>query len=286
MSQRRLTPFESYVIEQKGTERPFTGLYVNTDTPGVYHCKKCNAALYKSQDKFHSECGWPSFEDEIAGAVAHKPDADGQRTEIVCQACGAHLGHVFKGEGLTPKNTRHCVNSVSLSFEPHKVPGIRSVVLASGCFWGTQYFLARVPGVLDSKVGYSGGHVDNPNYKQVCSGSTGHVEAIEVTYDPVQVDLIEILRVFFETHDFSQADGQGPDIGSQYLSVLFYQDESEEKLARELIDQLKAKGMKVATQLRSRTTFWPAEDYHQNYYESKGDVPYCHRYRELFARSK
>lgn len=284
MSQRQLTPFESWVIEQKGTERPFTGLYVNTTAPGVYHCKKCGIALYRSDDKFHSDCGWPSFDDEIPGAVERKTDADGHRTEILCKNCGAHLGHVFKGERLTDKNTRHCVNSVSLEFQPTKVPGVRTVVLASGCFWGTEYYLGRIPGVLKTQVGYTGGHVDNPSYKQVCTGTTGHVEATEVTYDPVQVDLAEILRVFFETHDFSQTDGQGPDIGSQYLSVLYYENEEEKELAEELIGQLKAKGMKVATAVKPRARFWPAEDYHQHYYERKGDIPYCHRYREIFPR--
>ena len=284
MSQKRLTPFESWVIEQKGTEKPFSGLYVNTDSPGVYRCKKCETPLYQSQAKFHSECGWPSFDEEIAGAVEHKRDKDGQRTEILCKACGAHLGHVFQGEGFTPKNTRHCVNSVSLQFEPQKVAGIKSVILASGCFWGTQYYLARVPGVLATQVGYTGGHVEHPSYQQVCAGTTGHVEAIEVSYDPVQVDLLEILRIFFETHDFSQTNGQGPDIGSQYLSVLFFENEEEEKLAKEVKAELQAKGLKVATTLQRRTTFWPAEDYHQNYYEGKGDVPYCHRYREIFKR--
>lgn len=284
MPKRQLTPYESWVINQKGTERPYSGLYVNNTAPGVYLCKNCQTPLYRSEDKFHSHCGWPSFDDEIPGAIQHLPDADGMRTEILCKACGAHLGHVFRGEGMTEKNLRHCVNSVSLDFDPKKVPGAASIVLASGCFWGTQYFLARVPGVLSTQVGYTGGHVDHPSYKEVCSGTTGHVEALEITYDPVQVDLEEILRIYFETHDFSQTDGQGPDIGPQYLSVLFYANEKEEKLARELIAELTAKGYKVATQLRPRAHFWPAEDYHQQYYEKKGEQPYCHRYREIFKR--
>lgn len=118
MKFNELTEQEKYVIEGKGTERPYTGMYYKFDEKGTYTCKKCDASLYRSNDKFDAHCGWPSFDDEIKGAVKRTLDADGRRTEITCANCGAHLGHVFLGEGLTSKNTRHCVNSISLKFMP------------------------------------------------------------------------------------------------------------------------------------------------------------------------
>lgn len=283
MSYNKLTHEEEKVILHKGTEAPFTGTYTNYKGKGTYICKLCNAPLYRSSDKFDSNCGWPSFDEEIKGAVKRIPDPDGRRTEIVCSNCGAHLGHVFKGEGFTPKNTRHCVNSVSLNFIPERESaGTETAIFAAGCFWGVEYYLSRAKGVKSTSVGYTGGEKENPDYQEVCSHNTGHAEAVEVIFDPEEMSFQELAELFFEIHDFTQVDRQGPDIGDQYRSEIFYLSHAQKQVADELIRLLKAKGYKVATKLTMASKFWKAEDYHQNYYEHKGAAPYCHVRKKIF----
>ncbi len=283
MEYNKLTREEANVILNKGTERPFTGEYVNNKQSGVYVCRQCNAPLYKSEDKFDSHCGWPSFDDEIPGAVKHIPDADGYRTEIICENCGGHLGHVFNGEGFTQKNVRHCVNSISLKFIPaEKLQKMDTAYFASGCFWGTEYHFMKAKGVKETTVGYMGGFTSNPTYKEVCTGRTGHVETTQVVFDSNITSYEDLLKLYYETHDFEQVGGQGPDIGDQYQSVIFYINEDQKKLAEKYIKILQDKGYAPATELRPAPEFWPAEDYHQEYYSKKNGTPYCHIYRKIF----
>jgi peptide methionine sulfoxide reductase msrA/msrB len=278
MTYNKLTTEEARVILHKGTEAPFSGKYNDYSEEGTYTCKQCDAPLYRSSDKFKSECGWPSFDDEISGAVEHRPDPDGRRTEIVCAKCGAHLGHVFIGEGMTPKDTRHCVNSISLVFVPKQAEKKTGRALfAGGCFWGTQYFLERALGVISTTVGYTGGKTEAPTYKQVCAKQTGHAEAVEVIYDMQKTSFEALAKLFFEIHDPEQVNGQGPDIGDQYRSAIFYTDEEQKQIAEKLVKELEAKGYKIATQIVSASKFWPAEDYHQQYYQKQGEQPYCHK---------
>ena len=270
------------MIVNKGTERPYTGEYLNTTEAGTYVCKRCDAPLYKSDDKFDASCGWPAFDDEIEGSVKRVADADGMRTEIICNNCGAHLGHVFLGERFTDKNTRHCVNSISLKFIPMKDDSFEKVYFSSGCFWGTEYYFMKAPGVVETKVGYMGGHKENPTYEEVIKGNTGHFESIEVTYDPSVITYGDLVRLFYETHDFTQLNGQGPDIGPQYLSNIFYMDDEQKAIAEKYTNLLLKMGYEVATMIVPATKFWEAEDYHQQYYEKKGGSPYCHVYTKIF----
>jgi peptide methionine sulfoxide reductase msrA/msrB len=153
---------------------------------------------------------------------------------------------------------------------------------ASGCFWGVEYHFMKAAGVNATAVGFMGGHVDHPSYQQVCTQTTGHLETIEVVFDPSMTDYESMLKLFFETHDFCQRNGQGPDIGPQYRSFIFYRNQAQKEMAEKYVEILKGKGYQVATELQPASTFWKAEDYHQQYYEHKGTAPYCHAYRKIF----
>ena len=275
---KNLTDEEHHVLIGKGTERPFTGQYNEVFDQGTYHCKQCNTPLYRSEDKFSSRCGWPSFDDTIPDAIQYETDADGQRTEILCAYCQGHLGHVFTGEQFTEKNTRHCVNSISLSF----VSGVATeasmdesndrkiAYFAGGCFWGMEHLMQKQPGVIDVVSGYTGGHTENPTYREVCAHHGGHVEAIAVTYDSELVDFEILTKFFFEIHDPTQMDGQGPDIGEQYMSVIFYHDEEQKKVAeksKQILEQSGKHANSIVTEIVPAPLFYKAEEYHQKYFK-------------------
>lgn len=278
-----LTPQAYEVIVNKGTEAPNTGEYNLTDVQGTYLCRQCGLALFRSTDKFIASCGWPSFDDEIANTIKRQFDADGRRTEILCERCDGHLGHAFSGEGYTKKNLRHCVNSLSVDFvENTSVKDTHEAIYAGGCFWGVQTLLEENPGVLKVEVGYCGGTVLHPSYDQVCAGGTGHLEAVRVIYDPSQIDYEALTKDFFSIHDPTQGNGQGPDLGSQYLSAIFCYNEQQRNTCLSLIEALKQKGFNVRTDIRNMDVFWRAEEYHQDYYKKTGKTPYCHARTKRF----
>ena len=153
---------------------------------------------------------------------------------------------------------------------------------ACGCFWGTQYHMERVPGVIATTSGYMGGELIMPTYSDVCSKKSGHLETVQVLFDPQTVSYETLLRLFFEIHDFTQQDGQGPDIGPQYLSAIFYTSPEQKQMAEHYVDLLKSKGYEVVTQIRPAEHFWAGESYHQHYYDKNGSSPYCHIRRKIF----
>ena len=147
---------------------------------------------------------------------------------------------------------------------------------AGGCFWGVEHYLEQLDGVISVESGYMGGHVDSPSYEQVSSQTSGHLETVRVRFDPARISYEAVAKRFFEIHDPTQANGQGPDIGPEYHSAVFYTSPEQKQASEALIDRLEARGYAVVTELREAGSFWPAEDYHQDYYSKTGKTPYCH----------
>lgn len=280
MNFKELTSREKRIIEEKGTEEPFSGEYENFYAEGTYACRRCGALLYRSTDKFDAHCGWPSFDDAVLGAVKRMPDADGRRTEIICRRCGAHLGHVFEGEELTAKNTRHCVNSLSLEFlsATQEAKGPREAYFAGGCFWCTEAAFKMVKGVKEVLSGYAGGRTPSPTYEEVNSQKTGHAETVKVTYDPREISFEGLLDIFFAMHDPTTPNRQGADVGSQYRSIIFYQDELQREIIEKYIAELekeKVFAAPIVTEVIPFHAFYEAENHHQDYFAKNPEAAYC-----------
>jgi peptide methionine sulfoxide reductase msrA/msrB len=279
MKLNKLTPAEERVIVHKGTETPFSGEYEQFKTHGIFTCKRCNAYLYRSEDKFDAHCGWPSFDDEIIGAIKRHPDPDGKRTEITCARCGAHLGHVFLAEHFTQKNTRHCVNSISLRFIPtEKVKTSENAYFGGGCFWCVEATFKMVKGVISTAPGYAGGTTVNPTYEKVCEGDTGHAEVVKIEYDPKIISYEGLLKIFFISHDPTSLNRQGNDVGTQYRSIILYTDELQKEIAENFIKNLESEKVfskPIVTEVTALDTFYEAEEYHHDYFAKNPDATYC-----------
>lgn len=280
MKLNTLTPDEKRIIHGKGTEMPGSGEYDNFFANGIYSCRQCNAWLYRSADKFSAHCGWPSFDQEIAGAVVRQVDADGQRTEILCARCGGHLGHVFIGEKFTDRNTRHCVNSLSLRFvsESELKEKTQTIVLGGGCFWCLEAYFSQVKGITSVVSGYAGGDTENPTYEQVCSGTTNHAEVVKIKYVQAQISLEMILQIFFTLHDPTTRNRQGADIGSEYRSIILASNDEQKEIVEEFVKKLSADKIftqPIVTEIKLLAKFFPAENYHQQYFTNHPEKAYC-----------
>ncbi len=288
-----LTPEQYHVMRQRGTERAFKGNYNDHHEKGTYICAGCGTPLFSSEAKYDHGTGWPSFTAPVNKNHIHYFEDYSHfmhRVETRCAVCGAHLGHVFD-DGLGPTGEHYCINSVSLDFKPSDIhqksesnPEKKSdeqdtkslktetAIFAAGCFWGVEHKFRQVPGVISTVVGYTGGHVENPTYKQVCSYKTGHAEAVKITFDPSQVSYEKLLEIFFNLHDPTQVDRQGWDVGSQYRSAIYYNSTEQKETAEKMLKKLESSSRfkkPIATQIVPAPEFYEAEEYHQQYYEKR-----------------
>ncbi len=290
---KELTPEQYNVLRNQSTEIPFTGEYVNQHARGVYRCAACGTQLFSSETKFDSGTGWPSFWAPISPEnIGYEVDKSlfMSRTEVHCPVCGGHLGHVFD-DGPAPTGKRYCINSVALKFQdakdvaeesvqakPASKMGLETATFAEGCFWGVEETFRKLKGVKSTMVGYTGGHTKNPNYGEVCTGTTGHAEAIEIQFNPKEISYQELLKVFWSSHNPTTKNRQGPDHGEQYRSAIFFHSPEQEKAARESLKALELSGKwksSIVTEISPANSFWKAEDYHQQYLAKRGKK-FCH----------
>ncbi|NBV14160.1 MAG: bifunctional methionine sulfoxide reductase B/A protein [Sphingobacteriia bacterium] len=276
---QKLSPDVFEITRLRGTERPFSGEYCGVFELALYACVCCGALLFDASYKFESGTGWPSFTQPISdNAVKYSADFSHgmERIEALCNTCEAHLGHVFP-DGPSPSGLRFCMNSKSLiKVEEAQVGHKETVTFGGGCFWCTEAIFESLKGVEKVRSGYSGGSIVNPTYRQVCSGTTGHAEVIQIEFDPKVISFEDLVKIHLYTHDPTTVNRQGADVGSQYRSAIFYHSEAQKLTAEKVIKALTPEfDNKIVTEVSRLANYYPAEDYHQNYYAQNATQPYC-----------
>ncbi|MFZ0827634.1 MAG: bifunctional methionine sulfoxide reductase B/A protein [Verrucomicrobiia bacterium] len=303
---RKLSAEQFAVTQQCGTEPPFHNAYWDNHRPGIYVDVVSGEPLFSSLDKFDSGTGWPSFTQPVKGMdiVERKDESFGTvRTEVRSKMADSHLGHVFD-DGPGPTGLRYCINSASLKFIPvaemesagygqYLAPFVKAglikpstsetAILAGGCFWGMEEIIRQIPGVTKTTVGYTGGITANPTYEQVCTGNTGHAEAVQVEFDPAKLSYEKLLDYFFRMHDPTTRNRQHNDIGTQYRSAIFYTSEAQKQTAERVTAQWDKSGKfsrPITTEITAATKFYAAEEYHQKYLVKNPGGYTCHVLRD------